>query len=846
MNRWIDGREEGLRRTGGRWTALADLARDLRFAFRALARHPLFSGVVVLVLALGIAATTAIFTLVDAIMLSPLPFDDADRLVAVGHTAPARGIEDAGQCAAWHFTYEEENRVFEGLGMYNGGSVAVTGRGDPEAVPALWVTSGVFRALRVGPVLGRRFTPEDEEPGAPLTVLLSHGYWQSRFGGDPGVIGQTLHVDGRTLEIVGVMPPTLRSLGYDVALIVPLRYRRENLFVGNIGLDAVARLRDGVTLEQASADVARMLPLAWEKFPGGPTASSSEPGQYAPDLRFLKDDVVGSVADLLWVLLVAVAVVLLIACANVANLFLVRAEGKEAEMAVRAAMGASTSRIGWEYLKESLLLGVLGGLAGLALAHAGLQVLVAVGPSRLPRLEEVSVNPQVLLFTLAISLGAGLFFGIFPVLKHSRRGLVDALKQGGSRGMSGRERHRTQNALAVSQMALALLLLVASGLMLRSLQSLRNLDPGFRNPGEILALRVHIPPTEVRDREEAALVFETIARRLAKVTGVTSVGLAMQIPMDGWRNVNPFYADGFTPAGEGPPPVRRHNWIGEGYFETMQIPLLAGRTFRWEDVHNRYPGVIVSENLAREYWGSPEAALGQRVSARPDPVRWYEVVGVAADVRYDGMDRNPPLMVYWPQVTLAFWEGSPADQIQTWRFMGFAIRSNRVGTSGFLRDVREAVWSVNPNLPLRGVRTLPALMAQSVARTSFTLVLLGIFAGAALILGIVGVYGVISYAVSQRSRELGLRIALGARPEQVKGMVLRQGLILSGIGVAIGLGLAFGLTRLMAGLLFGVSPLDPVTFVAVAAGLTGVAAVASYLPAHRASAVDPINALRAE
>ncbi|MCP4657355.1 MAG: ABC transporter permease, partial [bacterium] len=835
-----------LRSQDGRRRHLGDLIRDLRLAFRALARQPLFSGVMVLVLALGIGASTAIFTLVDAVVLSPLPFDDADRLVALRYTGPGLGMENVNQCAAWHFTYEDENRVFEDLGMYGGGTSAVTGEEAPEAVPVLGVTSGVFRALRVHPVVGRSFTPEDEEPGAPAVVLLSHRYWQARFGGDPGVVGRMLRIDGQASEIVGVMPPSLRSLGPNPALILPLRFRRSQLFVGNMGARAVARLRDGVTIEQASADIARMLPLAFEKFPGGPTIEAMRKARFAPDLRPLKDSLVGSVANLLWILMAGVSVVLLIACANAANLFLVRAEGKESEMAIRTAMGASTGIIGWEYLKESLLLGVLGGVGGLGLAYAGLRVLVALGPSRLPRLEEVSLNPQVLLFTLGLSLGAGLVFGIFPVLRHRRRGLVEVLKPGTSRGMSGGQRHRTQKALAVSQMALALLLLVASVLMIRSFQALRNVDPGFGKPEEVLALRLTISPSEVSAPDEVAQIHETVARRLAEIPGVTSVGLGMDLPMDGFWNWNPLYAEGITSLGSEPPAGRRHKWIGEGYFETLQIPLLSGRTFTWHDVHNRIPAVLVSENLAREYWGSAEAALGKRVALRPAPVRWHEVIGVVGDVREDGVDQETILEVYWPQVTLATWEGTTEDDIETWRTMAYAIRSSRVGSPDFLREVREAIWSVNPNLPLQGVLPLTELMARSVARTSFALVLLGIAAGVALILGIIGVYGVISYAVSRKSRELALRMALGARAGHVKGMVLRQGLVLSGIGVLIGLGLAFGLTRLMAGLLFGVSPVDPVTFLSVAAGLSGVALAASYLPARRAARVDPMTVLRAE
>ncbi len=846
LNRWADAREDSLRSRGGIGSNLADRVRDLRLAFRGLARCPLFTVLAVFVLALGIGASVAIFTLVDAIVLSPLPFEEADRLISIGHSARGLGFQDAGQCAAWHLTYEEENQVFEDIGMWTTGSAAVTGGGPPDVVSFMQATSGVFRALRLLPVLGRSFTTEDEVPDAPYALLLSYGYWQSRYGGEQHVLGQTLEINGMTWEIAGVMPPSLRNLGDDPDLIVPMRFNRETLFVGNIGLDSVARLRNGVTREEATADLARMLPMAWEKFPGGPVASTNPPSDFAPIVRSLKDDIVGSSANLLWILLGGVSIVLLIAVANVANLFLVRAETKETEMAVRAAIGANRGRVVWEYLKESLLLGLLGGVAGLALAWVCIRVLVATSLADLPRLQEVTISLNVLLFTLAVSVGGGLFLGLFPALKRGRGGLVDALKQGGQGAMRGRDRRRAQNALAVSQMALTLVLLVASGLMLRSFLALQNVQPGFHNPQDVLALRINVPFTLIEDQEAAALTLEAIARRIGEIPGVESVGMATAIPMDGSGNVNPFYVDGVTPAGEGPPPMRRHKWVGEGYFETLQIPLLAGRTFSWTDIHDRFPGAILSESLARAYWGSPEAALGQRVAARPEPARWHEVVGVAADVRDNGMDQEPPLMVYWPQVTLAFWEGSEADQVQTWRTMGYAIRSDRVGTPGLLRDVRNAVWEVNPNLPLRGVSPLDELMVNSVQRTSSTMILLSIAGLVALILGVVGVYGVTAYAVARRSRELGMRIALGAQRETVMRMVLKQGLVLALFGVAIGLTLALGFTRLMSTLLYGVSPVDPVTFAGVAIGLLGVALLASYLPARRAAGVDPMNALRVD
>jgi predicted permease len=380
--------------------------------------------------------------------------------------------------------------------------------------------------------------------------------------------------------------------------------------------------------------------------------------------------------------------------------------------------------------------------------------------------------------------------------------------------------------------------------MLRSFQTLQNVDPGFHNPEDVLALRINIPSNEVRDRAEMALTHERIARDFAALAGVESVGLANTVAMDGMNNVNPFYVDGVEPPGGGTPPSRRHNWVGEGYFETMQIPVLVGRTITWEDIHNRAPVVILSESLANEYFESPQAALGARVAAQPNPPRWYEVVGIVADVREDGVDIDPPLLVYWPQVTLAFWEGNDPDTIQSWRYMGYAIRSARLGTPDFNEEIRRVVSSVNPNLPIRQMSALTDLMASSIARTSFTMVLLATAAGVALILGLIGVYGVISYAVSQRGRELGMRMALGAEPKHIKGMVLKQGLLIFGIGAVAGLGLALALTRLMASLLFGVEPVDPPTFALVPVGLLVVALLASYLPARRAASVDLMEALR--
>lgn len=836
--RRLEAVEARMREKGRRWLPLADVVRDLRLALRALAKRPVFSGIVLLVVALGIGATTAIFTLVHGVILSPLPFEGADRLFSIQHLT-ADG-SDYGQCAAWHFTYQDENRSFEDLGMYTSDRAAITGTDVPESVPTVEMTAGVFATLGVRPALGRLFGAADEDPDAPATVVLSRGYWQTRFGGDPAAIGQSLQVDGVMREIIGVAPAEVSILGNDPSIFVLLRYRRADLFVGNVGYDAVARLRDGVTAEQARQDLVRMLPLSYEKFPGGPAADSNERTTMTPVLEPYKATIIGSTARLLWLLMGGVAVVLLIVCANVANLFLVRAEEKRTELAVRAALGASARRVGWECMKESLLVGVLGGVGGLALASGGLRLLAALSPDRLPRMDEVAISPAVVLFAFGVAITAGVFFGLFPAWKHGRHALSQVLRR---QGRGGADRHRMQNALAITQVALALLLLVASGLMIRSFLALRSVDPGFRGPDDVLAFRLYIPPGEIRDPAAVALAYESISERLGAIPGLTAVSLATAIPMDGGGNINPFYVEGRPPD-----EVRtmRHKWIGEGYFEGLGIRIVAGRTFTWADVHDRIAGALVSESLARDVWGSPEAALGQGIAARPDPPRWYRVIGVAADVHEDGMDRDPPLMIYWPQVTVAFWQGNPADQINTWRTAGFAVRSPRVGSAGFRDEVRRAVGSVNPNLPLMNVRTLRDAMAASVSRTTFTLVLLGIAGAVALIVGLVGVYGVISYTVSRRTHELGMRLAIGAEPGRLLAMVMRHGFALSSAGVAVGLLLAFALTRLMEAQLFGVHAVDPVTYGVVALGITAVVMLATWIPARRAARLDPMAALRTD
>lgn len=822
---------------------MRSLGNQMWCAGRRLARSPLFTVVAVVTLAVGIGANSAIFSTVNGVLLKPLPFDDPERLVGVWHKAPGLGFGELNQGPAFHFTYKEENRVFEDIGMWDNTSVSVTGLTEPERVEALLLTDGIFPILRVQPILGRAFSAADDSPGSPETAILSYTYWQRRFGGDSGIVGRKLIIDGRPREIIGVMPQSFRFLRSHPALYLPARINRGEVFVGQFSYQGIARLKPGVTLEQANADVARMIPLVLQKFPLPPGFNSGmlKESRLGPNLRPLKQDAVGDVGKVLWVLLGTVGMVLVIACANVANLFLVRAEGRQRELALRIAIGGGRNQIARELLLESTLLGIIGGLLGLFLASAGLRLLLAIGPESIPRLEEISIDRAVLLFTLAISLLAGVLFGLIPVFKYARADLTPALKEGGRTFSEGKERHRARNVLVVGQVALALVLLISSGLMIRTFQALRRVQPGFVRPDEVLTLRISIPEAEIADPEMMVRTHEQTLRRIEQIPGVESVGLSSSITMDGWDDNDPVFVEDFpSPPGQ-IPAMRRFKWTSQNYFATMGIPILFGRDFTWADVYNKRPVVIMSENLAREYWGDPARAIGRRIRETPKGP-WREIIGVVGNEHDDGVNQKAVPMVYWPVLMENFWD----NKIFYTQTMAYAIRSPRVGSPGFLKEIQKAVWSTSPNLPLANVRSLEEILRESMARTSFTLVMLGIAAGVALLLGLVGIYGVVSYSVAQRTREIGIRIALGARPSEVCGMFVRQGLQLTGIGVVMGLAGAAGLTRLMSALLFGISPLDPLTFGAVPAGLAAIALMASYLPARRASGVDPVEALRWE
>ena len=805
--------------------ALADLRQDLRYAARVFSKQPGFAAAAVLTLALGIGATTAIFSVVYGVLLKPLPFQDPERLVSLMHRATAPGISLGlvNHGPDTYLTYRDHQAMFEGIGAWETDDVTITGRSEPEYVEALNVTSATLPLLRVQPALGRFFGSEDDAPGGPLRVVLGYGYWQRRFGGAAGVIGQSLQIDGRLAEVIGVLPSSFRFLRTNPAVLLPMPLQLVNGIM--FDFQALGRLKPGVSVADANADVARMIPLLHPSF---------QRLQLEPNVRPLAADVIGEVGELLWILFASVGVVLLIACANVANLFLVRAEGRQQELAMRAALGASRGRIARVLLSESMVLALAGGAGGVALAYAAIGLLRVMAPAQLPRVEEIGLDPIVLLFTLAITLVAGAVFGVVPVLRFAQLNPA-ALKDGGRSTGDAPGRHRTRNALVVAEIALALVLMVVSGLMIRTFVGMRQVEPGFTHPEQVQTFRLAIPDGVIADPLQMARAHESIVRRLERVPGVVSVGLASSITMDGEDNTNPISVEEF-PVPQGTlPPLRRFKSFAPGFFETMGNRLVAGRSITWNEIYERRPVMVVSETLAREYWQEPPRALGKRVRAGARQP-WREIVGVTGDERDDGLNKPATAIVYWPLLNEGYQR----------RTFAYAVRSSRVGTPGFLGELQQAVWSVNANLPLAGVRTLDEIRADSMAQTSLAMVMLGIAAGVALLLGVVGIYAVIAYIASQRTREIGLRIALGAQLRDVRAMFLRHGLWLTSAGLAIGIGIALVLTRVMSAMLFGVGPMDPLTFAGVAAVLGAVALVATYLPARRAARVDPIAALRAD
>jgi len=830
------------------WPAIESVLADLKLTFRRLGKSPGFTATVLLTLAIGIGANTAVFSVVNRVLLKPLPYPDSDRLAALWLNAPGAGglanFSSGLQLSpSMYLTFSEHNKSFQSMGIWAPSTASVTGVAQPEQVQTEMISDGMLQTLEVPPVLGRWLSPADQDPRGAQRAMLSYGYWQRRFGGDRAVIGRIIQVDAQSREIVGVMPRGFRLVDRDFDLLIPLALDRAHLKLAPFGYEGIARLKPGISLSQADADVARLIPVWMDSWSNGP---GTNPHYYkvwriTPNFHSLKQQVIGNVSSVLWVVMATVGLVMLIACTNIANLLLVRAESRHQELSIRAALGAGRGRIARELLVESSTLGLTGGVLSIGVAYAGLRLLVAIGPANLPRLNEIAIDARSLGFTLLLSLFSGLFFGSIPVLKYLRTSI--ALGGTSRTASADRPRQRFRNALVVAQVAMALVLLVSALLMIRTFAALRSVDPGFSDAAHLQTMRIWIPDLLVPEPLVVTRMQNSIADNIATIPGVTSVGFAGAVPMDNndpnWDQIR---VEGKTYDG-GEPPLRFYNYVSPGYFHAMGTRFVAGRDFTWADIYGLRPRVIVSEGFARESWGSASAAIGKRVQQFSDkPMQ--EVIGVVEDTRQHGVDEKAPATVYWPAMLNDPYTRQPT--IDAPRFVTFAIRSSRAGTESFVNQLQQAVWSVNGSLPLASVRTMQEIYGQSLARTSFTLAMLAIAGGMALALSIIGIYGVISYAVSQRTREIGIRLALGAQRSKLSWMFVRSALLMTGAGVAVGVCAATALTQLMRSLLFGIGPLDPVTFVTVPLVLALAALFASYLPARRAAAVDPVEALRSE
>ncbi len=754
---------------------MAHLQERFKLVLRRLARAPLFTSIIVLTLAIVVGANTVVFSVVDGVLLKPLNYSHSEQLVGVWYKAPGVGLPQIITASFLYFIAREQNTTFEDVGAYRSDAVNVTGIGQPEHIPAMDLTDGTLPLLGAKPTLGRLFTRQDDSPGTPKTVIVSYGYRQRRLGSNSSAIGRSITIDGSVHEVIGVLPRDFQFLDEaDASLFLPMQMDRSQVRLGNFNYLALARLKPGVTLEQASADIARLIPISLRSFspPDGFSVSVFESAHFQPDLKPLKKVVIGDIGSVLWVLMGSLGVVLLIACANLANLLLVRAEGRRQELAVRSALGASRRSIAAALLLESLALGLAGTLLGLVFTFAALRILVATSPAGLPRLHEIGIGVPVLLFALRLSLFIGLLIGLLPALKYSGVRAGTGLREGGRSLSQSRERHRARKALVVIQVSLALVMLICSGLMIRTFRAIVHVSPGFADPASLETFSVYIADTQVPDTEKERILRmqQAIADKLAAIPGIQSVSLSTSIPMNGDMNMNPVAsADRLYKEGE-LPPLRAFKYIAPGFFATMGTPLVAGRDVTWSEEFAKRPVAIVSENFAREYWGSPAAAVGKRIREVPTE-DWREIVGVARDVHYDGLSQPAPTTAFWP----LFQDRFNGDKEMMRRSVDFVVRTPRAGSAALLAEMQKAVWSVNPDLPLADTKTINDLYRKSMARTSFTLVILCVAGSMSLLLGVLGIYGVIAYAVSQRTREISIRMALGARPTMVTSMFVRQG-----------------------------------------------------------------------
>lgn len=821
---------------------IESVVQDARYGLRSFWKAPGFAAVAILTLALGIGANAAIFSVVNAVLLRPLPFPEPDRLVDIWHTPPREsfpGVPTFAVSPANFLDWRGQSRTFEGMSAFGYGRYTLTGTGRPEVIRRVAVTRGFFSLFRVQPVLGRVFTDDEDSPGHDRVVVLSYGLWRSRYGSDPQIVGKNIEMDGRSFEVIGVMAPGFEfplsnDPGFRTQVWKPLAWTdRERAVRDNHNWGVIARLKDGVTLKQAQAELDAISARLAQEYP------KDDKGWGAIVIP-LREDLVGDARPALLILLGSVAFVLLIACANVANLLLARSLSRQKEIAMRAALGASRRRLLQQALSETLLLALAGGALGLVFAHYGVILIVKFLAERLPRSGEIGLDGWVLAFTLGVSLLTGFIAGLLPALRQAKADLNYALKEAPGRTVSDSVGNRTRGVLVVAEVALSLMLLIAAGLLIRSLAVLRNVNPGFISD-HVVVMTVSVPPTKFSEPLPQVQFFDRVLERVRGLPGIQSAGVIDSMPLSDDGSMQPFSIEGRPVVPMADMPEVSVRLISSGYLRAMQIPLLRGREINDSDAESRAGGILISESLAKQFWPNDDP-IGKRLTLYFFPHLTREVVGVVADVKLFAMNDNRAApAIYIPLAQLTAPEGGEWQSFG----MNLVVRSDS-NPMNVVPAIAGSIHGLDAEVPLLDVRTMTDAVSLSLAPQRFTMLLLAAFAGLALLLAAAGIYSVMSYSVSRRTHEIGIRISLGASSVNVLLLVVRQGLLLALAGSAIGIAGALILSRLMAALLYGVRPTDALTFVSVACLLMIVALAACCIPARRALRVDPMVALRYE
>jgi putative ABC transport system permease protein len=802
---------------------MGNLLLDVRYSLRNLFARPGFTFVAVLTLALGIGANTAIFSVIDGLLLRSLPFNEPHRLVMVWEQNYLRGQNHNVVGPANYLRWEERNQVFDQMAAFNTFNSILTGEGEPQQIPIGFVSHNFFDLLGVQAHIGRVFLPEEAQSGESNVVLLANGFWQNHFGSDPGIIGKTITLDGNTMQVIGVMPPGF-NMPSEVNIWMPQVFTERHRTWRGRYLAVLARMRPDVAMEEAQAG---MNVLAKQLEKEDPDFNNGWGVQVIP----LHEELTGGIRRSLIVLLGAVGFVLLIACVNVANLLIAQAAGRKKELALRAALGADRKRLVQQLLTESTILAVMGGGAGLLVASFGLEGLLAIAPDEIPSFVQISLNTQVLGFTLVISLLTGLMFGLAPALQVSGLNLHGVLKVGGRASIGALSHHRLRNLLVVTEVALALVLLVGAGLLIRSFAVLLAVDPGFR-PGNLLTMSIQLPESKYRLPHQQAAFFQQAVDRARNVPGVESSAAISFLPMAGPGAGTAFMIEGRPAPAAGEAEIAEIRSITKDYFRTMGIALLRGRFFGDPDGPDDPKKIIINETMADRFWPGEDPVGKFVVMFWGEQVRG-EIVGVVGDVRHSGLDTSPRPTLHWfiPQFPYSF--------------MTLVARTS-VDPLSLSAALRSEIAGIDPDQPVARIQPMNQVLSDSVKRPRFTMLLLGAFSAIALLLAAVGIYGVVSYFVGERTHEIGVRMALGARRFDVLRLVVGQGMVLTIAGVAIGLVVASYLMSVMSRLLFGVTPTDPITYATISILLTAIALIACYIPAHRATRLDPLVALRNE